>query len=252
MKNNNSKAKERWKASINKFKHALGDSVDSVRVRISVDSDYLQEIAKGKVSAELFKQTYDFPMLRMSPNQLIEHQIIYDKSKDRLIDYNNELASTVGKVSKGEENLQAFVMSKDGNLYIGTHEGQPIDTDNPSLSHASFLKGKPAEMAGMLSINEGKIELITNDSGHYAPEPLDMYRGIKRLPINVFAKNAKIAFHDGNSMKIKDFIQDMEQVIDGKSKYQILRDKRINKLEEYEKDLKNAVHIRFNTQSNDL
>lgn len=35
MKNNGNGTENRWKKAVDKFRHALGDPVDSVRVRIS-------------------------------------------------------------------------------------------------------------------------------------------------------------------------------------------------------------------------
>lgn len=40
MKNNGSGTENRWKKAVDKFRHALGDPVDSVRVRISEKSDH--------------------------------------------------------------------------------------------------------------------------------------------------------------------------------------------------------------------
>ncbi|XVN43117.1 MAG: hypothetical protein RCG15_02170 [Candidatus Rickettsia vulgarisii] len=121
-------------------------------------------------------------------------------------------------------------MAKDGSLYIGTHTGQ-YDSETLTLTHASFLR--PAEMAGMISINDkGKIELITDNSGHYAPEDLGMYRGIKELQKsmpNVFTENAEIEIR-GQATSIDSFMKDMEQLnSNGIPKHQELKNERIEK-----------------------
>jgi hypothetical protein len=55
-----------------------------------------------------------------------------------------------------------FVM--DGSdLYVGEHKGA-------QFHHSSFLAGEAADSAGELSTDEsGKLEVITNKSGHYLP-----------------------------------------------------------------------------------
>lgn len=171
--------KQRWKNTIGKFKHALTvkeeDIIDLVRVRISgEDNDlYLLEISQAK----RFQDEKEYQMLHMTAGQLKEHQLFYDKTKEVLLDNSSNSATIIGKESKNTKDLQAFVLGKDKSLYIATHIGKYNETC-PSLTHASFLGGRPAEMAGMISINNGKIILITNDSGHYIPDQLDMYRGI--------------------------------------------------------------------------
>lgn len=75
--------------------------------------------------------------------------------------------------------------------------------------------------------------MLSSDSGHYAPEPLDMYRGIKRmqeLMPNAFTPDAKIKYYDksgSHSMNIR-FIEMMDRPgIDNKPLHQELRDKRV-------------------------
>ncbi|XVN42386.1 MAG: hypothetical protein RCG15_07155 [Candidatus Rickettsia vulgarisii] len=115
----------------------------------------------------------------MGPEELKQHQLFYEPSSASIKDHNNNTATTVGKESKHTQNIQAFVLAKDGSLYIGTHAGQ-YDLTKP-LTHASFLGGRPVELAGMISITkEGKIDMLSDNSGHYAPDILDMYRGVLR------------------------------------------------------------------------
>jgi hypothetical protein len=69
-------------------------------------------------------------------------------------------------------NAVRYVVSKKGDLYIN------INYSNP-YHHTCFLKGKPEDelfgfgkptaCAGYISIQEGKITMINNHSGHYKP-----------------------------------------------------------------------------------
>ncbi|HJD62473.1 MAG TPA: hypothetical protein LFW14_02675 [Rickettsia endosymbiont of Degeeriella rufa] len=250
MKNNGSGNENRWKKAVDKFRHALGDLVNSVRVRISEKSDhsdYLEEIATGKLVKSIGRYTFEFPMLVMSEEILRNHQITYSKSLEALLDHEGKHASTVGKASKGVEDQQAFIMDKKGNLYIGSHEGQPVDPENPSLSHASFLGGIPAEMAGMISIDAGKIKLISDNSGHYAPEPLDMYRAIKKIQEKMpgaLDKNCLILIIQNKEPEpLKNFVAKMVEKVQGtggKTYYEQLRENRISKIKEYQAKLKNV------------
>lgn len=60
----------------------------------------------------------EFNMLRMDSEQLKTCKLSYDKSNQALFDHTGKHASTIGKESKGVQNLQAFVMSKEGEIYI--------------------------------------------------------------------------------------------------------------------------------------
>lgn len=207
------------------IKPAKGMMVDSVRVNIASNIKYLEEIYTGKIT----NLSNEYKMLRMDKEELGNCQIIISSGK--LVYKNNpkKIASTIGLSSKLQKNLQAFVMGKDGALYMATHIGKFVpNTSVANLSHASFLGGKPAELAGLISISdEGKIIEITNNSGHYLPEALDMYRGIKKLGKDVFAPNAVVVI--GNKKEnIVDFIEHMESIQENsKALHENLREDRV-------------------------
>jgi hypothetical protein len=210
------------------IKPSKGEMVDSVRVKIASNIAYLQEISTGKIICT----DSEYKMLRMNKKELENCQIINKSGK--LVYKNNldKIASTIGLTSKEQENSQAFVMGKDGALYMATHIGKFIpNVLNPNLSHASFLGGRPAELAGLMSINEeGKIVQIVNNSGHYLPESLDMYRGIKKLGKDIFASNAIVVIGKKKET-FANFIQQMESIqVNGKALHENLRDDRISKI----------------------
>lgn len=227
-------AKKKWRDIVKSkvmpaIKPEKGDLVDCVRVRISSSTSYLQEVATGN-------RTHfgdEYKMLQMDKKTLEDHQLLYESGSLVYRQDQNKKASTEGLSSKGEKNLQAFVMGKDGSLYMATHTGRfSADPSKPTLTHASFLKGVPAELAGMISINrQGKITKITNNSGHYAPDELDMYRGIKKLGVDVFDPTCQVIIMGSKSLNISSFIQRMERIqASGKMLHQELRDDRKNEI----------------------
>ncbi len=199
--------------AVSRIRHALpkslDESVDSVRVRMAEQDPYTytSEIAR---QIQVHYDT-EFHMLRMSPTQLESCKLSYDPQSALLIKQDDSIASTAALSSKGQSGFQAFVLSKNNELYAATHNNVGNTTD--VFTHASFLGGRPAEMAGLIKIESGKIIEITDNSGHYAPTSLDMYRGIKALQNKMpgaFEDNATITLYGQKARKISEFMQCME------------------------------------------
>ena len=227
-----------------KIQHALPktqkEKIDLVQVRIDENERYAQEIAIGYHENK-------HQMLKIKPEDLENYKLTYDERDKILKDNLGKTATTIEKISKGSLNTQAFVMDKEGGVYIGTHKGT-YDPHNPTLTHASFLGGKPAEMAGIIGIKKGKITFISDDSGHYAPKSLDMYRGIKKLQKNmpdVFDKNAEIELSQPQYRKIKvtDFINEMEEKSNNIPKHEIIRQTEEMQLTLKKKRIKNTKSV---------
>ena len=224
------------------FARTREEAVDTVRVKMSSHAQYLEELATGK-------QTYDdeeYHMLALTAKQLDrEHKLRYDQDEGCLRrNKQGNIVDTSALSSKGVEGLQAFVMSKDGDLYIGTHEGRYSNVFD-TLSHASFLGGRPVEMAGMIKIQGGKITHIEDNSGHYQPEALDMYRGIKALQQKmpgVFASDATIELQGDDITKVSEFMEQMERVQNGKAIHEHLRDERKNEMYRADKNMRRSAN----------
>lgn len=56
-----------------------------------------------------------------------------------------------------------FVMDRNGDLYASSYQEKGI------FHHSSFLGGEPVAAAGELGVKDGKVHLISNQSGHYKP-----------------------------------------------------------------------------------
>lgn len=79
---------------------------------------------------------------------------------------------------------------------------------------------------------------------------------------NIFTEDTKIELHgieSKSTMRINEFITKMEKpvvsteaTINGKSQHQILREQRIRSFEQYKNDLKNATHLKIDSQNDDM
>lgn len=67
-----------------------------------------------------------------------------------------------------------YVMSEEGHLHASTHlKGY--------RHHSSLLAGRQVACAGEMRVHEGRLEWISNKSGHYRPEPIHMIAVLHRL-----------------------------------------------------------------------
>lgn len=84
-----------------------------------------------------------------------------------------------------------FVMDQHGDIFASKHqiEGR--------FHHSSFLGGEPVGAAGELGVKDGKVQLISNNSGHYQPTKTNTYDFIKHL------YNDKGAFFDRDNLQVK-------------------------------------------------
>ncbi len=89
---------------------------------------------------------------------------------------------------KGDKpGLAAFVMDNQNNIYLGEKEKH-------EFQHSSFLSGADVSCAGYVKIQKGKIIAISNESGHYKPDDLDLAIAISVLrEKNVLHPNFVIA-----------------------------------------------------------
>ena len=244
---------QRWKKTAELLSTAIkperGKLIDSVRVRISDKVEgarYQQELGQSTQTRRAGGPTDN--ILKMTDAELETHKLTYNGTE--LCQANGRIADTTGQYSKGKPG-QIFVMAKDGNMYTGTYESR--NTKGELLVHGSFLSDRPAEMAGTVEIKDGKFTNFTNNSGHYGPDALDMYRGIAKLKETMpdaFASDCKIQITSTKGkMKvteegINDFITRMEtRDIEGVALHENLRNQRLAMLTDYKENVKRARPI---------
>lgn len=66
-------------------------------------------------------------------------------------------------VHEGGGGRAIFVMDERGNLYASTYQ------QVGEFHHSSFLGGKPVAGAGEIGVVDGRLEILTDHSGHYQP-----------------------------------------------------------------------------------
>jgi hypothetical protein len=112
----------------------------------------------------------------------IHDGLMYD-AKGLPFDTSNGV-SAFGPSSNGRA---IFVMDEHGNIYASTYQ------NFAEFHHSSLLAGSDVAGAGEILVRDGKIELLTDRSGHYAPgrsqtqQVLDQLesQGIVIDPINI-------------------------------------------------------------------
>ncbi len=83
----------------------------------------------------------------------------------------------IGEVGKGIEqrsDVMIWAMSPDGDLHVVA--GQPF-----RIHHSSIFAGGDVLCAGEIVAKEGRLTLLTNQSGHYKPKPHTLIAALKKL-----------------------------------------------------------------------
>lgn len=69
-----------------------------------------------------------------------------------------------------------YVMDKSGNFFVGS--------DKDVIHHSAFLAGEPVASAGHIKIMNGKVQMISNESGHYKSDFTHFQQAIVELERN--------------------------------------------------------------------
>jgi hypothetical protein len=86
-------------------------------------------------------------------------------------------------------NTWIFVMDPNGSIYVADYVTEyrnggyydalryfgPAPQEIVGFNHSSLVGGEPVASAGEIQVNKGRIELISNKSGHYVPKPVHIY-----------------------------------------------------------------------------
>ncbi len=90
----------------------------------------------------------------------------------------------------------AFVLSPAGEWFGFEHEPG-------SMHHSSALGGGTVATAGMIRVNDGKVESIANKSGHYRPTPQSLIRPVEFLQgQGVLAPNFTVQVIDAEAVRL--------------------------------------------------
>src|SRR5262249_33439640 len=84
----------------------------------------------------------------------------------------------------GDGDAQLYVMDRYGALYTGANIGgksMPVYKKNRFVNHSSITSGKEVICAGTITILNGQLMAITNNSGHYKPTKENLQECVKLL-----------------------------------------------------------------------
>ena len=103
-------------------------------------------------------------VVQLSPTELEQHRVFVRDGK--LYDVNGKPVDTSGATNHWTGKGQGiFVMDKYGNLYLSNVQ------EVGRFHHSSFLDGQPVAAAGEMQVHDGRLVGITDQSGHYKPDP---------------------------------------------------------------------------------
>ena len=209
-------------------------------------------LSNDKYIEELFRDTQTH-QIKINIKKFTEEerknaQLTYDRERQILLTKDSKFASTLGKSSKDIYNTSGFVLGPNNKLYLFNHDR----IDNIYYVHGSIFNDMPVKMAGLISIYNGKITDIFDDSGHYRPDVDAMYKFIKTLESTmpgVIDESTCVIHYKFNGILYEDFIKDFLKLMEekdftGKSYYE---NSIANKTEKKEKDLKKYTTISFNS-----
>ena len=97
--------------------------------------------------------------------------------------------------------VYAYVWSRDGVIFASIHKGAEIH-------HSSLEAGKKVRCSGMISVQNGKVRSVDNNSGHYKPQTHHLKNFVRFLQSSqAFAPNARIRDEMANkSYSVQEFL----------------------------------------------
>lgn len=135
------------------------------RVRSQSEMDFLLERKKLLKAEELAKEKTDPDAVKVKKKLTDEERAKYRLQLGATIVRGPEKAplDTSGMVSNASgSGFGIFVMSQNGEAYVGSHKVG-------IFHHSSFLGGGNVAAAGEMKAGGGKLEVLSNKSGHYKP-----------------------------------------------------------------------------------
>lgn len=109
-----------------------------------------------------------------------------------LLDTNGDEQKMVGAVGgdatrRGES---GYALSMSGELYVGPLLGGSSELsrraaihESAPVFHSTFMAGKPVQCAGLITVRNGLVTLISSASGHYTPHDLRLVQVLRMLQL---------------------------------------------------------------------
>jgi len=107
-----------------------------------------------------------------------------DEYKDNTRGPNGEHTKTAntaysGRESNGGKGVAGFAMGLNRNIYATKHWNHPAAKG--SFYHSSYLAGREVLCTGCITVVDGTLTYINNDSGHYQPRPQQLAWALQAL-----------------------------------------------------------------------
>jgi hypothetical protein len=119
------------------------------------------------------------------------------------------LQKSIAPDNRGGIGVACFVWAPNNDVYIGQHE-------SGRFHHSSFFAGGRVKCAGMMAVKTGFVTELSNDSGHYKPNP-DEFRVFVRWlhSKNVVASNCYLSIIGSNDIYYRGPISNYARVGQG-------------------------------------
>lgn len=108
------------------------------------------------------------PVRYLLPSERTRHEVI--ARGGRLVDRHGKV------LAPGRALTGMFVLDRGGALLANFD-----DTDERGFHHSSFVAGEPVAAAGCITVRDGRILSLSNESGHYIPAPSSLHRVMRKL-----------------------------------------------------------------------
>lgn len=158
---------------------------------IEMSSEYIGEDQKANMIIDFADGKSVVEYIADDPEELLKYKVeikngkLYQNGKLYSTDYTRYRPHTI------------WVMDERGDLFF---------TDKNQMNkfhHSSFVNGGPVYSAGEAYIEEGRIVLLNNYSGHYSPDPKRLNTALKRLEELGYHDTSKIIFGDFTILPIE-------------------------------------------------
>jgi hypothetical protein len=107
---------------------------------------------------------------RLSPAELEQHRVFIDPQGNFRHAHDGSMFDTRGSTThwSGPSDRAIFTMDGNGNLYASKYQAVG------DFHHSTLANGGPVAAAGEIAVHDGRVQLLTSQSGHYTPSPSDM------------------------------------------------------------------------------
>ena len=161
-------------------------------------------------------------------DHLVTRHFSHDETRQatRRVDTEGTMRDAGGKVAN-EDNMNYVVDPKTGEMVVGAEKMYMRDTETQALTptdlspstankkaydsdgklraeanhHTSMLRGEDVASAGKVTIKDGKVERISNESGHYKPEFVQLLQVVEHLVTSGAMLDTELVDHEGKSVK---------------------------------------------------